>query len=156
MFILNGNAERIMRALKACGLTEYEAKAYFTLLLCGKSSMGSLSKASAVPQSKIYFTVDSLRDRGIVDVTEDCHPKVVTAMGFEGFIRRETARRRRQVAEMESSGVLIRDTIKTLRPIAERHAGRFRVFEPKYLRRRRRLMTCKALISNFLDEFLFG
>jgi sugar-specific transcriptional regulator TrmB len=77
MFVLNGNADRILETLMSCGLTEYESKVYFTLLLTEKSKMLELSKKSSVPQSKIYLTVDGLKDKGLVDV-DDGMPKVAT------------------------------------------------------------------------------
>jgi HTH-type transcriptional regulator, sugar sensing transcriptional regulator len=76
MFVLNGNADRIVKTLRSCGLTEYESKVYFTLLLTQRSKMWDLSKRSAVPQPKIYLTVEGLVEKGLVDVIEET-PKTV-------------------------------------------------------------------------------
>lgn len=138
MFVLNGNADRIVRTLMSCGLTEYESKVYFTLLLTGRSKVGALPKPSSVPQSKVYWTIQSLYDKGLVDVIETC-PKIAIPKNFEPYVNREIKRKEKEVSEMVKSANLIKDTVCGLRPMTEKYKGKYRVFEPKYLRRRRRL-----------------
>lgn len=68
MFTLNGNQNKILKMLKKCGLNEYQSKAYFTLLITGKSKAWDLYKRSSVPQSKIYYVVEELKEKGLVEV----------------------------------------------------------------------------------------
>lgn len=138
MFVLNGNADRIVKTLMSCGLTEYESKVYFTLLLTGRSKVGAIPKPSSVPQSKVYWTIQSLYDKGLVDVDETC-PKMATARNFEPYVNREMRKKEKEVSEMAKTVSLIKDTVYGLRPMTEKYKGKFRVFEPKYLRRRKRL-----------------
>lgn len=134
MFVLNGNADRILETLMSCGLTEYESKVYFTLLLTEKSKMLELSKKSSVPQSKIYLTVDGLRDKGLVDVNDEM-PKTATPRKFEPYLGKAINEKQKEISNLIESGNSIRDIIHGLRPIAIKYRNKYRVFEPKHRRR---------------------
>lgn len=134
MFILNGNAERVVKTLKMCGLTEYESKVYFTLLLTERSKMLDIAKKSSVPQSKIYSVVDSLNDKGLVDVSEEI-PKTVRARELEQYLSREINARQKGISKMIDAGNLIGEIVRSLRPIAVRYKDKYRVFESKHRRR---------------------
>ena len=134
MFILNGNAERVIRTLRTCGLTEYESKVYFTLLLTDRSKMLDIAKKSSVPQSKIYSVIDSLDDRGLVDVSED-GLKTARARELEQYLSREINARQKEISKMIDAGNLIGEIIRSLRPIAIRYKDKYRVFEPKHRRK---------------------
>lgn len=136
MFVLNGNADRIVMTLKSCGLTEYESKVYFTLLLTEKSKMGELAKKSSVPQSRVYWTIESLRDKGLVDVTDEM-PKVAMPRRFESYIRKMVNEKQREISNLIEGRNFIMNTVYSLRPVALTYRGKYRVFEPKYLRRRK-------------------
>src|SRR2546426_11402122 len=84
MFVLNGNPGKVLKVLGSCGLTEYESKAYFTLLLTDREKMWELSKKSSVPQSKIYLVMDSLKYKGLVDLSAEC-PKTSSPRPFEPY-----------------------------------------------------------------------
>jgi len=135
MFVLNGNADRIVKTLKSCGLNEYESKVYFTLLLTEGSKMGELSKKSSVPQSKVYWVVEGLRDKGLVDVSEEM-PKVAVPRRFESYLSKTINEKQREISNLIKSGNSIRDTIYGLRPVAVKYKDKYRVFEPKYRRKR--------------------
>lgn len=134
MFVLNGNADRILKTLKSCGLTEYESKVYFTLLLTERCKMGELSRKSSVPQSKIYLTVEKLQERGLVDVDEN-KPKTTIAMGLEPYLSRAIDKKQREISDLIESGKLIRDIVYCLKPITVKYKDKYRVFEPKYRRK---------------------
>jgi len=134
MFILNGNAERVIRTLRTCGLTEYESKVYFTLLLTDRSRMLDIAKKSSVPQSKIYSVVDSLNEKGLVDVPED-GLKTAKAREMEQYLSREINARQKEISKMIDAGNLIGEIIRSLRPIAIRYKDKYRVFEPKHRRK---------------------
>ncbi len=52
--------------LRKLGLTTNEIRVYLALLEVGRSTTGPLVKKSGVPSSKIYSTLDSLVERGVV------------------------------------------------------------------------------------------
>ncbi len=56
------------KALEALGLTEYEAKAYISLVEKGTSNAGNLSRLTEIPHSKIYEVLIRLEKRKLVEV----------------------------------------------------------------------------------------
>lgn len=62
--------EKLIRSLKALGLSNYEAKAYLTLLNKVNLSAEELSKASNIPLPRVYSIVDELAGKGFVKVIE--------------------------------------------------------------------------------------
>lgn len=138
MFILNGNADRILKTLRSCGLTENESKVYFTLLLTERSKIGDISRKSAVPQSKVYWVVESLADKGLLSLYGD-RPKFAETKSLEPYIKSAMREKQREMSELADAGQLIQDTVYKLRPMTVKYKDKYRVFEPKYLKRRRRL-----------------
>ena len=136
MFVLNGNADRILQTLMSCGLTEYESKVYFTLLLTERLKMGELSRKSSVPQSKIYLTIDGLRDKGLVDVNDEM-PKTAAPRKFEPYLGKAIKEKQKEISKMVHAGSLIKDMVDGLRPITVKYRDKYRVFEPKYRHRNR-------------------
>ncbi len=65
--------ERTRRALKDFGLTEYEVKAYVSLVESGPMPASELSKVASVPYSKIYEILGNLERKGWVE-TEQGRP----------------------------------------------------------------------------------
>lgn len=57
-----------LEKLQRVGLTEYEAKAYLALLNTHLSTATKASEKSGVPRTKIYFVLESLRNKGWVRV----------------------------------------------------------------------------------------
>lgn len=99
MFVLNGNADRILQTLKSCGLTEYESKVYFTLLLTERSKIGELSRKSSVPQPKIYLTVESLKEKGLVYVVDE-FPKVVSPEPLAPYLSRKINEKQKEILNL--------------------------------------------------------
>ncbi len=56
------------KALEALGLTEYEAKAYVSLVEKGTSNAGNLSRLTEIPHSKIYEVLTRLEKKKLVEV----------------------------------------------------------------------------------------
>ncbi len=57
----------IQKALETLGLTEYEAKAYISLVEKGTSNAGDLSTLSEIPHSKIYEVLMRLEKRKLLE-----------------------------------------------------------------------------------------
>ena len=60
-------SEKTKRALKDFALTEYEVKAYVALVDAGPLSASELSRAAAVPYSKVYEILGNLERKGWVE-----------------------------------------------------------------------------------------
>ncbi|RLF17990.1 MAG: hypothetical protein DRN06_02615 [Thermoprotei archaeon] len=56
------------RALKACGLSSYEAKAYIALALQGPASARRIAETAGIPYTKVYDTLSKLERKGMVEV----------------------------------------------------------------------------------------
>lgn len=84
--------EEIENILKNFGFTDYEAKAYYALLLLGHSKAREISKVSGVPQSKIYEVLERLLEKNLVEVYT-VRPKefkaVSPAIVLKNFIEEE-------------------------------------------------------------------
>ncbi len=61
-------SERTRRSLQELGLTDYEIRAYTTLLEAGSATANELSELSDVPYSKAYEVLGSLEKKGWVEV----------------------------------------------------------------------------------------
>lgn len=60
-------SEKTRRALKEFGLTEYEAKAYISLVESGALAASELSRIASIPYSKIYEIIGNLERKGWVE-----------------------------------------------------------------------------------------
>ena len=58
--------QRLAESLGNLGLTEYEISAYTALLSGGSNTASEISRASGVPQSRIYDILDLLEKKGFV------------------------------------------------------------------------------------------
>jgi len=56
------------RALRELGLTDYEARAYLSLLEKVGMTAGQLSEAADLPYSKIYETLNALEKKGWIKI----------------------------------------------------------------------------------------
>jgi sugar-specific transcriptional regulator TrmB len=71
MLFLSGEKMKgteFQKALEALGLTEYEAKAYVSLVEKGASNAGDLSEHTEIPHSKIYEVLMRLEKKKLVEV----------------------------------------------------------------------------------------
>ena len=85
--------------MKKCGLNEYESKAYFTLLISGKSKAWDLYKRSSVPSSKIYYVVEELKEKGLVEV-EGWKPKTISPKDFSKYLRNTIKTKQKEIKSL--------------------------------------------------------
>lgn len=60
-------SERVEKALREIGLTEYECQAYISLLHQGEDTAEIISQLSNIPYTKVYSVLESLEERGWVE-----------------------------------------------------------------------------------------
>lgn len=60
-------SERVEKALREIGLTEYECQAYISLLHQGEDTAEVISQLSSIPYTKVYSVLESLEERGWVE-----------------------------------------------------------------------------------------
>ena len=61
-----GDNSSVIQEMKSLGLSEYEVKAYLSLLEKNPLNGYSLSKESGIPRSRIYEVLDMLKSKGMV------------------------------------------------------------------------------------------
>ncbi len=66
-------SDKTRRALAELGLTDYETRAYVTLVTYGVLTASQISKTATVPYSKIYDVLSSLERKGWIE-TESSRP----------------------------------------------------------------------------------
>lgn len=71
------NKENIHHQLRELGLSEYEVRAYLTLIKEGPLTAGELAALSKVPQPRIYDVVRSLMAKGFVAMTQGRPKRVI-------------------------------------------------------------------------------
>lgn len=106
--------DEIIGFLMELGLGEYEAKVYVTLSMNGQKKAGDLSRESGVPQSKVYWTLENLIDRNLVEVL-DGRPKEYRAVPASRGIRTLINRHEEKLHKMKTSS---RNFLKMLKPAA--------------------------------------
>ncbi|WP_254537183.1 TrmB family transcriptional regulator [Halomarina litorea] len=66
----NEHRTRAVDSLESLGLREYEAKCFVALAQLSEGTAKEISKVAGVPRSRVYDSLEKLRDRGLVDVRE--------------------------------------------------------------------------------------
>jgi HTH-type transcriptional regulator, sugar sensing transcriptional regulator len=79
------NQER-MRKLMDHGLTEYQARAYLTLLDLGAATATQVSPLSKVPRTRIYATMRQLHQKGLVQILPES-PLRYKPVPFEAYLK---------------------------------------------------------------------
>jgi len=103
--------KEIVELLKSFGLSEYEAKAYSTLLLMGPSRAGDLSFESGVPQSKIYETLELLMDRHMIEVFEG-RPKEYKAFPPDQALRNMIEEKEMEIQRLKGHTINLAKVLK--------------------------------------------
>jgi len=81
--------------LSRLGLTEYEQTALTELLTLGKTTAPNLAEATGIPKARIYGVLDSLAERGFVEVVPG-RPKEYQPKSPETLLERATENRRQE------------------------------------------------------------
>ncbi len=84
--------------LRRLGLSNYEIKAYLTLLKYGSLTSTELVKKSGIPQPRIYDTIHRLEEKGLVLVAEG-YPRKYRAEDPKTALKRLCDRIKRRVEE---------------------------------------------------------
>ncbi|UCG95736.1 MAG: TrmB family transcriptional regulator [archaeon] len=86
---------KLIEKLKEAGLNEYEAKSYLALLKRGAQTGREVSKRSEVPPTRVFDTLKSLKDMGLVNLIQK-KPMVWVAakpdVGLKNFMERKLDR----------------------------------------------------------------
>ena len=72
-------SETAREVLKRYGLSEYESKAYATLVELGAASVREICRVAGIPQPRAYDTLSKLESKGLVE-TQDGRPTIYRAV----------------------------------------------------------------------------
>src|SRR5436309_2132666 len=67
---LGPSAERIRSTLRDLGFSGHAADAFYALVRISHATAGDLVVKTGIPDSKIYYALDELAEKGIVEVQE--------------------------------------------------------------------------------------
>ena len=104
--------------LQELDLKEYEAKALARLLRSGRTTAPDVAEATGIPKARIYGVLDSLADRGFIEVIPG-RPKHYQPKSPEAILDRAEENRRQQFEDFQSE-------VEAMRP------DFLDVFEPMY------------------------
>lgn len=102
---------KILETLINCGLSEYESRAYSSLVFLGPSKARTISRDSKVPQSKIYEVLDQLMNKQLVEVF-DGRPKEFKASNPETALKNMLEDRTREIEELKMRVDILSDFLK--------------------------------------------
>lgn len=94
--------EHIWSLMKKFNFTEYETKVYTTLLKIGSSTGYEISKMSNVPRSKVYNTLESLYQKGIVQKNSG-EQTLYSALPVDDFIETLNQSTKNDLANLKKS-----------------------------------------------------
>jgi sugar-specific transcriptional regulator TrmB len=111
------DSDENLDALKVLGLTEYEAKAYYTLLKFGTLTAEKISELGKIPLPRVYDTITELQKKGFVMVGQT-RPKRFKPIPPDRAISMFLDYRRKQmVKESESIKSRAQEAIRSLKTI---------------------------------------
>src|SRR5437667_12673184 len=89
---LGPSAERIRSTLRDLGFSGYAADAFCALVRVSDATAGDLVVKTGIPDSKIYYALDELAEKGLVEVQEGKpkRPRAIWSSRLESRIRRST------------------------------------------------------------------
>lgn len=131
--MLNGGEERVLSLLQLFGLTKYQSKVYFTLLLIQNGKGGELARKSGVPQSKIYEVILELAEKELVRVSDE-FPKRIEAVPLSYLTKKTLRIKLREIVAVKKSAVKVANIINKLQPAFQNNGRYLRVFQAKYKR----------------------
>ena len=135
MQVLNGNEQEVVRLLSDFGLSMYEAKLYFTLLTIGNAKAGIATRKASVPQSKSYEVLESLIDKGFVEMTKAERPKEYRAKVLDEVTDLVTREREKQIRELDEKKARLHSIVEAIAPMHKKY-DTLRLFTPSYRRNR--------------------
>ncbi len=102
-----------MASLRDLGLSEYESRAYRSLLETGPTTAKELSRASDVPMGRIYDVLNSLETHNLVRSQTASRPKKYVAVEPETALDRLLANKKRELEEQANQYEEIVDQLGT-------------------------------------------
>jgi sugar-specific transcriptional regulator TrmB len=137
------NPERL-RKLMDFGLTEYQARAYLTLLDLETATASQIPPLSRVPRTRIYSTMQQLHEKGLVEIIPET-PLRYKVVPFASYLVRMAQDLREQAERLEKKIAALSKEF-AVRPGSEAaHRGRFEAVYGRRNARERLIRMYSAL-----------
>ncbi|WP_226481053.1 TrmB family transcriptional regulator [Natrinema amylolyticum] len=81
-----GEEQEAIAALEELGLTEYEARCFVALTQLPHGTAKDVGQVADIPRSRVYETMDRLRERGLVEV-HDAEPRMYQSVSIDTAIQ---------------------------------------------------------------------
>ncbi|WP_436344234.1 TrmB family transcriptional regulator [Natronorubrum sp. FCH18a] len=81
-----GEAEEAIEALEELGLTEYQARCFVALAQLPHGTAKEIGQVADIPRSRVYETMDRLREKGLVEVHET-EPRMYQSVSVDTAIQ---------------------------------------------------------------------
>ena len=128
-----GNGKAVVRMLRDFGLSEYEARIYFTLLTLGEVKVTTLARRAYVPQSKAYDVLDRLIVKGFAELIDGGRPKIYRARRLGKITSKVISREERFIKKLNSNFESLQKIVHALSPVYNKY-GTFGLFSPNLRR----------------------
>ncbi|MCW4002628.1 MAG: hypothetical protein NWE95_01775 [Candidatus Bathyarchaeota archaeon] len=119
--------------LRELGLSMYEARMYFTLLAIGESKVGIATRKASVPQSKAYYVLENLIEKGFVELSTAERPKKYRARLLDEMVEATIRTRQMEIREIEQHRRKLCGLLESITPMHQKYSG-LRLFSPTYQR----------------------
>jgi sugar-specific transcriptional regulator TrmB len=112
--------ERTVGNLKQFGLTDYEIRAYLTLVRFKSATADQISQSGGIPLPRVYDTLVELQRKGFVLISNE-RPKRFKAVSVDkalsGLIGNRRKEREKEFLKLEQSVMDIQDSVSKIEPI---------------------------------------
>ena len=120
-----GNPQYLELLRAMLGLTQYEGTAFIALALTGEASATRIADTGGIPRPKIYSTLNSLKDKGLVvevheqykvnvsQVEELLHKSKDLLDGFQKFIERVLIYSRSSATKVQAIKSILKEAIQS-------------------------------------------
>jgi HTH-type transcriptional regulator, sugar sensing transcriptional regulator len=113
-----------MRKLMDHGLTEYQARAYLTLLDLGAATASQVSPLSKVPRTRIYTTMRQLHQKGLVQILPET-PLRYEPVPFEAYLKTLAEELRSRAKQIDTGQESLAREFAIIAQAEPESAGRF-------------------------------
>jgi len=103
--------KKVMEVMRRFGLTEYESRAYVSLVFLGPSKASDISMESGIPQSKIYEILEDLMQKQLIEMFGG-RPKEFKAVMPETALNNLISRRESELKFLKKEAVNVSHLLK--------------------------------------------
>jgi sugar-specific transcriptional regulator TrmB len=98
----------------------------------GRAKVREIARYSSVPESKIYYVLERLEEKGLIEIEEE-RPKHVKAIPVKELAYRMVEHRKKQIENIRIAEKELEEIVETISPIIRENNSKYiRLFKPRY------------------------